>query len=73
MTEVRSNQIAMAAAKLDCSGHEFIQSCITAGLLSLAEHDKAFALCLARAAHVDWKHLKQLSTNDTVAQIMGEF
>jgi hypothetical protein len=57
MPESRSRQIANAAAYLNVTGEEFIQSAITAALLSLAGADKVFAHILARSAGVDWAEL----------------
>ena len=53
-TPVRSRQISLAAAYLGIDGERFIQSAITASLLSLSDHDPTFALMLARSAGMDW-------------------
>ena len=50
MTECRSQQIALAATALEINSEDFIQSAITAALITAAEHDDALAFALARAA-----------------------
>jgi hypothetical protein len=58
----RSRQLALAAAHLGLPDSEAaIQSFITAGLLSLAEHDNTFGLALARMAGVDWSELGRIA------------
>lgn len=62
MLPSRARQLALAAAYLGLSDSEsVIQSFITAGLLSLAEHDSTFGLALARMAGVDWDDLERIT------------
>jgi hypothetical protein len=69
MPESRSRQIANAAAYLNITGEEFIQSAITAALLSLAEADKVFAHVLARSAGIDWQDLASATHGDVLAKL----
>ncbi len=73
VSRARSEQIAMAAAELDCSGEQFIQCAITAALLSLASRDKTLAMCFARAAGLSWEQLKLISGDPIVHRLLGEF
>lgn len=70
MPEVRSKQIALAAAYLDTDGEHIIQAAITAMLLSLANNDKVFAAMLARTADVDWDELVKTDHTDVLARLM---
>ena len=71
MPEVRSKQIAMAAAYLGISGHEFIQSAITAALLSLCDQgDKTFAYMLSRAAGVEFETLEFAVRQEALANVI---
>jgi hypothetical protein len=67
----RQRQIAMAAAFLDISGELFIQSAITAALLSLAQADPTFALMLARAAGASFETLEFAEREDLTARLMA--
>ena len=60
-TPSRSRQIALASAYLGIDGEAFIQSSISASLLSMAEHDPTFGLALARSAGVDWDDLERIT------------
>ena len=71
MPAVRANQIAMAGAYLGVTGHEFIQSAITAALVTLAQNDPTFALMLSRAAGTKWETLEFAERSDVIAQING--
>lgn len=57
MPEVRSQQIALAAASLDITSEQFVQTAITTLLLTVAEHDAPLAFALARAGGVSWDDL----------------
>lgn len=57
MPEVRSRQLALAAAHLGITSHQAIQSFITAGILSLAANDPLFATMLLRTSGVSWNDL----------------
>ena len=70
MSQTRSRQIALAAASLGISSEQAIQSFITAGLLSLAGHDKAFAMALARSAGMAWDDLAEADSTDVLARLM---
>ena len=54
MPQTRAAQIALAAAELGISSEQFIQSAITAALLTCADHDDKLAFALARAAGATW-------------------
>ena len=65
MPPSRSRQLALAAAYLGLPDSESaIQSFITAGLLSLAEHDSTFALAVARMAGIDWSELEAIAKQE---------
>lgn len=72
MPECRSRQVAAAAAHLDITGEEFIQSAITAALLSLAEHDptRTVAYAFARAAGVSWETLEYAARQEALASLI---
>jgi len=70
MPEVRSKQIALAAAYLGTDGETVIQSAVTALLLSLASADKNFAAMLARTAGVSWSDLAKADSTDILARLM---
>jgi hypothetical protein len=57
MPEYRSQQIAMVAAEIGISSEHFIQSAITAAIVTAMEHDDTLALALARAAGATWDEL----------------
>jgi hypothetical protein len=57
MPEYRSQQIAMVAAELGITSEAFIQSAITAAIVTAMEHDDTLALALARAAGASWDEL----------------
>jgi hypothetical protein len=60
MSEVRSRQIALAAAASGVSSHEWIQAALTAGLLSQAANDSTFALSLMRTAGIPWDKIREI-------------
>jgi hypothetical protein len=64
MSAIRSKQIALCAAYSGVSAEAWIQSAITAAMLSLADHDKAFAYMLVRAGGTDWDSLERRATAD---------
>jgi len=67
----RSRMIGLACAKLGLKSHEqFIQSCITAGLIELARRDETFAMMIVREAGIDWETLTRLSDNECVAELL---
>jgi hypothetical protein len=61
MPEVRSQQIALAAASLGITSEQFVQTAITTLLLTVAEHDSPLAFALARAGGASWDDLKALA------------
>jgi hypothetical protein len=61
MPEVRSQQIALAAASLDITSEQFIQTAITTLLLTVAEHDSPLAFALARAGGASFDDLEALA------------
>jgi len=67
----RQRQITMASAYLDISGEQFIQSAITAALLSLARADPTFALMLARAAGASFDILEFAEREEITSQLMN--
>jgi hypothetical protein len=70
MPEVRSKQIALAAAYLGTDGETVIQSAITALLLSLANADAVFAAVLARSLGVDWGELVKADHSGMLAKLL---
>ncbi len=70
MPEVRSKQIALAAAYLGTDGERVIQAAITAMLLSLASADKNFAAMLLRTSGVDWDDLASADSTDVLAKLL---
>jgi hypothetical protein len=70
MPEARSRQIAAASAHLDITGEEFIQSAITAALVSLAQADRSFAYSLARATGVEWETLEFVARQEAIASLV---
>ncbi len=70
MPECRSRQVAAASAYLDITGEEFIQSAITAALISLAEHDRTFAYSLARAAGVEWETIEFAARQEALSTLI---
>lgn len=70
MPRVRSRQVALAAAAMGVSSEQAIQSFITAGLLSLATHDRAFAMALARTAGMDFDELATADHTEVLARLM---
>jgi len=66
MPKPRARQLALAAAFLGLPDSEsVIQSFISAGLLSLAEHDATFKLALLRACDVDWDTVQRVAKENT--------
>jgi hypothetical protein len=61
MPEYRAQQIAMVAAELGINSEAFIQSAITAAIVTAMEHDDALALALARAAGASWDELASIA------------
>jgi hypothetical protein len=61
MPEARAQQIAMVSAELGVSAEIFIQSAITAALVSAMEHDDTLALALARVAGASWDELAAIA------------
>jgi hypothetical protein len=70
MPKARSRQIACASAFLDVTGEEFIQSAITAALLSLAESNSTFCLMLARSTGVEWNTLELAARQEALANLI---
>jgi hypothetical protein len=70
MPEVRSKQIALAAAYLGTDGETIIQSAVTALLLSLAGADASFAAMLARTQGLSWDELVKADRTDILAKLM---
>jgi hypothetical protein len=69
MPAPRARQLALAASFLGFrSSEDVIQSFITAGLLSLAEHDKTFQLALMRATGIDWDVIDKVAKESNVLQ-----
>ena len=68
--EARSRQIATCAAYLNISGDEFIQSAITAAILSLCENDRNFSYLIARATGVEWNTLEFAARQEALANMM---
>jgi hypothetical protein len=64
MSGVRSRQVATCAAYSGVSSEVWIQSAITAAMISLADHDKALGCMLMRAGGTDWASLEQTATAD---------
>jgi len=61
-TPARARQCSLAAAHLGLPSSEvFIQSAISAALLTLGQQDPVFALMLARSAGVDWSELQRIA------------
>jgi len=61
-TPARSRQLALAAVFLGLPDSEsVIQNFISAGIMSLCDHDPTFHLALMRAANVDWDTLERVS------------
>jgi hypothetical protein len=71
MPEIRSKQIAAAAAYLNTDGERVIQAAITALLLSLAERDKVFASMLLRCSGVEWDTIEFAAKQDTLASLIA--
>lgn len=73
MPKARSRQIAAAAAFLDVSGEDLIQSSITAMLISLAEGDTSGTLkyAYARAAGVEWDTLAFAAHQEALANLIA--
>jgi hypothetical protein len=59
--DITRRQVALASAYLGIDGERFISASIAASLLSMADHDSAFALALARCAGVDFDTLEKLT------------
>jgi len=70
MPEVRSKQIALAAAYLGTDGESVIQSAVTAMLISLASADKNFRASLLRASGVEWDDIADADSTDVLARLM---
>ena len=70
MPEARSRQIAAAAAHLDITGEDFIQSAITAALLSLCEADRSVAYLIARVSGVEWDTLEFAARQQALANLI---
>lgn len=69
MPEVRSKQIALAAAYLGTDGESVIQSAITAMLLSLTA-DVSFRASLLRVSGVSWDDLVSADSTDVLARLL---
>jgi hypothetical protein len=69
MPRTRALQIALAGAHLGLSSEQTIQSFITAGLLSLASHDRVFRYALLRAAGVPFDDLAKVDYPDALAKL----
>lgn len=69
MSGIRSRQIATCAAYCGVSSEVWIQSAITAAMLSLADHDKAFAYMLVRAGGTEWDSLGRTATADVQEKV----
>ena len=61
MPPSRAQQIALASASLGISSEELIQTWITAGLLTMAEHDTPLAFAIAHAAGATFDQLIELA------------
>jgi hypothetical protein len=70
MPECRSRQLAAASAHLDVTGEEFIQSAITAALISLAQADRTFAYVLARVSGVEYDTLEFAVRQEAIASLV---
>lgn len=70
MPEVRSKQIALAAAYLDTDGEHVIQAAITALLLTLCQADQTFGAMLARTAGLSWDDLVKADSTDVLAKLL---
>ena len=69
MPKPRARQLALAAAFLGFPDSEsVIQSFITAGLLSLADHDETFKVAMLRAAGVDWDEIDRITRESVNAR-----
>jgi hypothetical protein len=67
-TPARSRQLALAAAFLGLPDSEaVIQNFVTAGLLSLADHDATFKLALMRSAGIDWDTIDRVAKDSADA------
>jgi hypothetical protein len=61
-TPERARMCSLAAAHLGLPSSEiFIQSAITAALMTLGQEDPVFALMLARSAGIDWNELQKIA------------
>jgi hypothetical protein len=69
MSGIRSKQIATCAAYSGVSSEVWIQSAITAAMISLADHDKALACMLMRAGGTEWDSLEQTATADVQEKV----
>ena len=70
MPECRSRQVAAASAHLDVTGEEFIQSAITAALVSLAQADRTFAYALARVSGVEYDTLEFAARQEAIVSLV---
>jgi hypothetical protein len=70
MPLARSRQIAAAAAHLQITGEDFIQSAVTAALLSLCEGDRSFCYALARVSGVEWSTLEFAARQEALANLI---
>jgi hypothetical protein len=61
MPPSRAQQIALCAASVGITSEELIQSWITAGILSMAEHDTVLSFSLARAAGATFEQLTEVA------------
>jgi hypothetical protein len=59
MSEARSRMIANAGAYLNITGEQFIQSAISAALLSLCQRDAVFSYILSRSGGTDFDELEK--------------
>jgi hypothetical protein len=64
MSEIRSRQIALCAAYVGVSAEKWIQSSVTAAMISLADNDKALAYMLVRAGGTEWDSLARAADAD---------
>jgi hypothetical protein len=59
-TPARSRQVAICATALGVNGETFIQSAISAAIITLGQNDPLVQLMLARAAGADWTEVEKL-------------
>jgi hypothetical protein len=61
MSTARSEQLALAAASIGVNSEILIQTFITMGLLTMAEHDSPLAFALARSGGASFDDLEALA------------